>query len=77
MATRCKFVCNFKDDRAKCVYLVPVYSGSEENKKFFAYTPGGQLNFNTLNEAAFAEFETGKEYYIDIFRSDVAPKETP
>lgn len=66
MTIRCKFFCNFKDERAKAVFLSPVYSGSEENKQFFAATPGGQLNFYTVNESAFAKFEQGKEYYVDI-----------
>lgn len=70
MTVRLKFFCNFKDERSKSVFLSPVYSGSDENKQFFAATPGGQLNFYTVNEQALAEFEQGKEYYIDVFRAE-------
>ncbi len=73
MATRCKMVCSFKDDKNKNVFFYPVYSGSDENKQFFASTPGGQVSLNILNDAALANFEQGKEYYFDIF---VAPEKT-
>lgn len=70
---RCKFRCNsitkrldsYKSEN-KFVHTYEfsaVYDGSEENKKFFAYTPSG-----TLNVGAFRDdlFEPGLEYYIDI-----------
>lgn len=64
--TRCKMVCSFKGDGNNMVSLHPVYSGSEENKQFFAATPGGQVYLNILNDAAFEQFEQGKEYYVDF-----------
>ncbi len=63
---RCKFVCNMKDVQQKKLCFAPVYSGSEENKKFFQATPGGDITFYTVNQAAFDSFEQGKEYYIDF-----------
>ena len=63
---RAKFVCSLVDKSTKCVYLYPVYTGSEENKQFFAATPGGQITLNVVNEAAMGQFEQGKEYYIDF-----------
>lgn len=66
MSTRCKMVCSSKDERLKTVYLHPVYSGSDENKQFFEATPGGQVSLNILNESALAQFEQGKEYYVDF-----------
>lgn len=40
-----------------------VYDGSEENKKFFAYTPSGILKVGSFKED---HFQPSKEYYIDI-----------
>ncbi|HET8777993.1 MAG TPA: hypothetical protein VFN76_10070 [Candidatus Limnocylindria bacterium] len=42
--------------------------GHAEVKAFYAATPGGQIEFATINEAALAEFEVGAEYYITIER---------
>lgn len=62
--TRCKFKCDYKRDQH--VSFSPVYSGSEENKQFFAATPGGSIQLHVVNEKAFAQFTEGKEYYIDF-----------
>jgi len=64
MPVRCKFVCSFKEGQS--VHFSPVYSGSEENKKFFQATPGGQIAFYTVNQSALDQFEQGKEYYVDF-----------
>ena len=66
MTTRCKFVCSWKNEEQKTVFLSPVYSGSEENKQFFAATPGGQISLYVINPAGFATFEQGKEYFVDF-----------
>ncbi len=75
---RCKFVCSYIQKQeygdGKVGYVVGfsvVYSGSEENKKFFTLTPGGQLNLYTVNEAVASKLEMGKEYYIDISEANV------
>lgn len=67
---RAKFVCAFKDENQKTVYLHPVYSGSEENKQFFSATPGGQITLNIVNDAALSQFTQGKEYYIDFTETE-------
>lgn len=41
----------------------PVTSGSEENKKFYAYTPSGSIKLSSI---IFGQFEVGKEYYLDF-----------
>ncbi len=64
MKVRCKFVCSYKDEKTGQLSFSPVYSGSDENKAFFAATPGGNINFYSTNAAAFNAFETGKEYYV-------------
>lgn len=48
------------------VRLFPVVSGSEENDRFYKYTPGGSLHLAMINQSAFEQFEVGKEYYVDI-----------
>jgi len=66
---RCKFKCISKKeyiDGGARITMEPVYSGSEENKQFFKYTPSGSFTFGTINENAAAQIEQGKEYYIDI-----------
>lgn len=70
MSVRCKFVCSFKEGQS--VHFSPVYSGSEENQKFFQATPGGQIAFYTVNQSALDQFEQGKEYYVDF-----SPAEDP
>jgi len=52
------------------VKLIPVTSGSEENKRFYAATPSGSVEF-TVSEAAKKSLgldvaKLGSEFYIDI-----------
>lgn len=65
---RAKFRCVNKETLTEGfkVNLQPVTYGSEENEKFFRYTPFGMLEMGTINAEAAAQFEVGKEYYIDI-----------
>lgn len=41
----------------------PVYSGSDENKAFFAATPTVSIELGVIRAQ---HFEAGKEYYLDI-----------
>lgn len=68
---RAKFKCESKSPSNEAgtqgtVQLRPVTSGSEENDRFFYLTPGGQVTLSTINESAYAQFEIGKEYYVDF-----------
>ncbi|HEV3118477.1 MAG TPA: hypothetical protein VGY58_15615 [Gemmataceae bacterium] len=77
MTTRCKFLCTaVKKMKNQYAYGDPkapsflyeaafscVYGGSEENKRFFQYTPSGSLTIGVYKEDVF---EPGKEYYLDI-----------
>jgi hypothetical protein len=75
MTIRCKFQCcavekckEYNSDRfLYTARFQAVTSGSEENKKFFAYTPGGQVTLPSYREDSF---EPGKEYYFDITLAD-------
>lgn len=70
MTVRAKFVCNWKTKTdtggGQQITLSPVYSGSEENKAFYSATPGGTISLYSVNPAATASFEQGKEYYVDF-----------
>lgn len=73
ITTRCKFVCREITkskhwDKSKDAFLFvakfnPVIDGSEENKKFYSYTPSGSLEIGQYSEDIF---EVGKEYFIDV-----------
>lgn len=74
MTVRVKVVCNYIQHFTNNINITfsAVYSGSEENKQFFAATPGGSFSFYTVNKTAADQFEMGKEYYFDI--SAAAPE---
>ena len=72
MIVRCKYTCQSVTKRKhwqqKDRFLFEaefsaVTDGSEENKKFFEYTPSGTLKIGTYKEDLF---EPGKDYYLDI-----------
>lgn len=65
---RAKFRCDSKEQSGDGFYLrfSAVTCGSPENDNFFKWTPSGQLGMGTINEAAAAQFEVGKEYFLDF-----------
>lgn len=67
---RAKFVINAvteNGDGSKNIHGHPVHSGSEENKAFNDYTPGGRLELHiAAGKTAQELFKAGKEYYVDI-----------
>lgn len=71
---RAKFTCTNKTDgNPATITLQPVTSGSQENDKFFAATPGGQVELSVVNEDAARQFEVGGDYYLDFSRVGEKP----
>jgi len=76
MAVRCKFKCESVTKRVALnaegygpIYdfeFVPVYSGSEENKEYWAFTPAGKITLGSIKQY---HFEPGQEYYIDFIEA--------
>lgn len=72
-ATRCKFSCQSVrkfmsgyGDNKRPLYeaeFSAVTGDSEENKKFFEWTPSGSLKVGVYREDIF---QPGKDYYLDI-----------
>lgn len=69
---RCKFKCMSKREfEGWSGTKSPLYdysfnvvtSGSDENKKFWEYTPSGTFNITSITDD---QFKVGKEYYIDL-----------
>lgn len=56
----------YGEQEVQNIRMTPVVSGSEENKKFFQYTPSGAITIGTVNPEAAAGFELGAEYYVDF-----------
>lgn len=70
---RAKFVCEKAEEGQ--ITLRAVTEGSEENEKFFSFTPSGQISIGTVNEAAAAEFIPGEEYYVDFTKAEKPSEE--
>jgi hypothetical protein len=68
MTVRAKFKCDSKTDTS--ISLTPVYGDSEENKRFFAATPGGKIDLYVVNKAAVDQFGIGQEFYVDFTPAD-------
>lgn len=71
MTVRAKFTCTSKmhdttDPSQGSVVFQPVYTGSAENEEFFRHTPAGSISLATVNPVAFAQFEPGRDYYVDF-----------
>lgn len=75
MTVRAKFTCTSKshdtnDSTVGSVAFQPVYTGSPENEEFFKFTPAGSISMATLNPNAFAQFEPGKDYYVQFMSAE-------
>lgn len=63
---RAKFKVDTINENEGKLIMSPVTCGSEENDKFFQYTPCGSIEISTVNEEALKGFAPGREYYVDF-----------
>lgn len=52
------------------IKLMPVVSGSDENKEFYRWSPSGSIDLGTVNPAVVEQFHIGDEFYIDFTRAE-------
>lgn len=72
MASRAKFHVTAVTEypgNARKIELMPVTSGSEENKSFWEYTPSGKIELSISGKSQ-AVFEVGKAYYVDFSEAE-------
>lgn len=67
-SVRAKFLCHEKTqtEHGHQVKLRPVHDGSDENKAFYRWTPGGEISLGLMNPPAAEAFSVGVEYYVDF-----------
>lgn len=56
----------YGQEETQVIRMSVVMDGSEDNKKFFKWTPSGKIELATVNPEAGNQFELGKEYYVDF-----------
>lgn len=62
----------YGDKLMKTVKLEPVYKSADpndDNSKFWAASPNGEIRLGTLNMDAAAQFEINGEYYVDFIKA--------
>lgn len=52
------------------LYPVTATQDNPENKEFYANTPGGSINLQTINLEVVDQFVQGREFYIDFIPAD-------
>lgn len=67
-ALRAKFSCKDvrHDGDTYVIEFVPVFSGSEENREFFKYTPAGNITLGVVSSTTARQIEVGRDYYVDF-----------
>lgn len=68
MSVRAKFTVSSVEHTADgaTVKLTPVVDGSEENRRFYRWTPSGSITLGIVNREAARQFEPGRSYYVDF-----------
>lgn len=73
MTVRCKFKCISKREYTSMGQKLfdyqfgAVMDGSDENKRFWKWTPTGTLGVSTVTDG---QFEVDREYYLDLVPAD-------
>ena len=64
----------YEDVEMRTVVLAPVYSDDpqSENKKYWDFTPSGEIKLGTVNPAAWEYFGLGEEHYVTFERAEQA-----
>lgn len=69
MSVRAKFRVVSKTERTEDCHIVelePVRGGSEENKRFYRYTPGGAISLSIVQKETADRFPIGSDFYVDF-----------
>ena len=80
MSVRLKFVVTEQTQRRAwsgpgvigSVRLNPVTDRRDEKKSFYEATPGGSIEFSTINEAALKSLPIGAEVYVTLDVADAS-----
>jgi hypothetical protein len=64
----------YENVEVRTVVLAPVYSNDpdSENKKFWDFTPSGEIKLGTVNPAAWQYFALGDEHYVTFEKAEKA-----
>ena len=68
MNMRAKFSCTSIVGGADSseIRFIPVISGSDENRDFFRWTPGGSIYLAVVSPGTAAQIKVGHDYYVDF-----------
>lgn len=61
------------DDNGELTFRA-VTNGSEENDKFFKYTPSGTIQMGVVNKDVLDMLEEGASYYVEFHQVESEPK---
>lgn len=63
------------NEEMRTIKLSAVMSGSDENKRFFKWTPNGTISIGILNRSAWEKFPLGAEVFVDFTVAEPEKKE--
>lgn len=63
-----------RTEEIRTIKLSAVVGDSEENKKFFKWTPYAEINLGTVNQEVWKQLPLGTEVYVDF--TPIEPTQT-